>query len=230
MLQQKNRSAKFPERPVCYIRHWPHCKGWQYTKITLFIFAMCTLLALPIARVGAATNEPDHAINVSAVSCMVTDSAGSPVSGYVDFIVASWANEPAKGENDDILVQYQIETQDGQVSAYHDYMHGKFTADGHYRFGGTLSVGGNIKRVSLIVTALATWGDGFQGGQMTYLEIHPIDCDGVTAEPITGEPMRDRLWLPIVSSSAVRAKQGPPEIGDPVSVFLSTVYLPVVSK
>lgn len=230
MLHQKNCSAKFPERPVCYIRHWPHCKGWQLAKITVFILAMSILLALPIVRVSAATNEPDHAISVSAISCMATDGAGSPVSGYVDFIVASWANEPGKGENSDILVQYQIETQDGQVSAYHDYMHGKFTAAGYYRFGSTLSISGNVKRVSLIVTAVAAWGDGIPGGQMTYLEIHPASCDGVTAEPIMGEPMRNLLWLPIVSSGVVRAKVGPPEIGDPVSVFLSTVYLPVISK
>ena len=230
MLHQKNRSAKFPQCPYCYIHHWPHCKGWQQAKIVIFILAMSILLALPIARASAATNEPNHAINVSAISCMATDSASNPISGYVDFIASSWAIETGKGENDDILVQYQIETQDGQVSGYRDYMHGKFTKAGHYRFNDTLYISGNVKRVSLIVTALAVWGDGFQSGQMTYLEIRPTNCDGVTAEPITGEPMHNRLWLPIVSSGAARAKEGPPEIGDPVSVFLSTVYLPVINK
>lgn len=171
---------------------------------TLIVVA---LILLSFAHAHAEENEPDHAISVSAISCMATDSTGIPVSGYVDFIVASWANEPGKGENSDILVQYQIEEDDGYVSGYHDYMHGKFTAAGHYRFGDTLSIGGNVKRVSLIVTAVATWGDGLPGGQMTYLEIHPASCDGVTAEPITGEPMRNRLWLPIVSHLTKREKE-----------------------
>jgi hypothetical protein len=201
---------------------------YQDAKNAILIVMALILLSFTYAH--AEENEPDHAINVSAISCMATDSASNPVSGYVDFIVASWSNEPGEGENDDILVQYQIETQGGYVSGYHDYMHGKFTEAGHYRFSDTLLIGGNVKRVSLIVTAVAAWGDDFQGGQMTYLEIRPTNCDGVTAEPITGEPMHNRLWLPIVSSGAARAKEGPPEIGDPVSVFLSTVYLPVINK
>lgn len=201
---------------------------YQDTKNAILI--VVALILLSFAYAHGEVNEPDHAIGVSAISCMATDSASNPVSGYVDFIVASWASEPGKGENSDVLVQYQIETQDGYVSGYADYMHGKFTAAGHYRFGSTLSIGGNVKRVSLIVTAVATWGDGLPGGQMTYLEIHPASCDGVTAEPITGEPMRNLLWLPIVAHLTKREKERPPVIGDPVSVFLSTVYLPVVSK
>lgn len=202
------------------------------TKSNLFLAAciVVCILALLVMPAHAATNEPNHAINVSALSCMATDGASNAISGYVDFIASSWSTEQGKGENEDILVQYQIETTDGQVSAYHDYMHGKFTEAGYYRFSDMLSIGGNVKRVSLIVTAMAAWGDGVQGGQMTYLEIHPANCDGVTMAPATGEPMHERLWLPIVSANSVRAKKGPPEIGDPVSVFFSTVYLPAISR
>lgn len=165
--------------------------------ITRILIIASLLLTLLVGIIGAldasaATNEPQHAINVIATACKVDQS------GYVDFVVSSWVNESPKGDNDDILVQYQDETEDGQVSGYTDLMHGKFTQSGNYRFSSTLYITGDIKRVSLIVTAVGAWGDGFNGGQMAYLEAFPEDCDGVTGSPVVGEPMYKALWLPLV--------------------------------
>ena len=166
-------------------------------NITRIVISAILLFVLVVGIIGAldasaATNEPQHAINVSATACKVDQS------GYVDFVVSSWVNESPKGDNDDILVQYQDETEDGNVSGYTDLMHGKFTQSGNYRFASTLYITGDVKRLSLIITAVGAWGDGFNGGQIAYLEAFPEDCDGVTGSPIVGEPMYKALWLPLV--------------------------------
>lgn len=167
------------------------------------ILALVFVLLFALSALADQPEQPEHSINVQASACLV--SIGNPVipAGYVDFGVSSWANESPKGDNPDILVQYQIELQNGQVSGYRDLMHGSFTADGHYRFASTIYITGDVKRLSLIVTALGEWGDGFAGGQMTVLDLFPVDCDGTTSDPVEGEPMNNRLFLPNVQRSMV---------------------------
>lgn len=161
---------------------------------TLVLIIISALIAL--AEQPDQPDQPDHFVNVAGTACAVDEAS------YADFTVESWTTE-SPGDNGDVLVQYQVETADGQVSGYNDYMHGAFTASNRHKFGGTLHMTGDVKRVSLLVTALGTWGDGRAGGQMSYLELYPADCDGVTAEPVSGEPLRHQLWLPSLQRSAV---------------------------
>lgn len=176
---------------VCGRHHSPHCT--YYPKF-LSLIMTAALIILTALHTLAKVERPDHFVNLTGVACMTQDTAG-----YVDFTVTSWVNESPKGDNPDIGVQYQVETGDGKVSGYVDLMHGKFTTEGRYQFSSTLYLTDDVVRVTLVVTALGAWGDGRAGGQMTVAELHPQECDGVTGEPVTGEPLRNQLWLPIVA-------------------------------
>lgn len=174
--------------------HYRVCgRNTCYPKL-LSLLMTIALVLLASFRAQAKVAQPDHFINLTGTACATPDTAG-----YVDFTATSWVNESPKGDNPDIGVQYQVETGDGKVSGYVDLMHGKFTAAGRYQFSSTLYLTGDVVRVTLIATALGTWGDGRAGGQMTVVELHPQDCDGVTGEPVTGEPLSAQLWLPMVA-------------------------------
>lgn len=164
------------------------------------IFALVLVFFSVLASLAESSQpeQPQHFVNVSGIACTTPEGPG-----YVDFMVWSWAAESPKGDNPEVSVQYQIETADGYVTGYTDYMTGTFSSENHYRFGSTLHVTGDVKRVTLIVTALGEWGDGRDGGQMTYLELFPADCDGTTADPVKGEPMTNRLFLPNVQRSGM---------------------------
>ena len=191
MLDQNLQIRNATQCRVCGRHHSPHCT--YYPKL-LSLFMTAALLILTSLHALAKVEQPDHFVNLIGIACTTPNGAG-----YVDFTATSWASESPKGDNPDIGVQYQIETGDGKVSGYTDLMHGKFTAAGRYQFSSTLYMTGDVVRVTLVVTALGTWGDGRAGGQMTVAEFHPQECDGVTGEPVTGEPLSDQLWLPMVT-------------------------------
>jgi hypothetical protein len=61
MLTENQNSAKFPECPVCYIRHWPHCKSWQ-RKQNLFLWLCVALVVAVLFALPAKAQEPSDAV------------------------------------------------------------------------------------------------------------------------------------------------------------------------
>lgn len=156
-----------------------------YFPIVVLLFAW---LLLPY-KLYAETN---HLAYLSATACQVTN--GNTPSGYVDFQVWSWDNDTLGGLNPDVLVQYQVELTNGQVSGYQDYMHGAFTDENLRRFNSTIYTTGDIKRLTLVVTVLGTWGNGHAGGQVTTLDTFPTNC--ATSDPDISETHRYYNFLP----------------------------------
>lgn len=61
MLTENQNSAKFPECPYCYIRHWPHCKSWQ-RKQNLFLWLCVALVVAVLFALPAKAQEPSDAV------------------------------------------------------------------------------------------------------------------------------------------------------------------------
>lgn len=172
-------------------------------KIILLAVLIALLIVLtlyPLQAQEQQTQEPEvpqeqeqpmHGIQLTAMSCLILDPlTPDPLDGYVDFTARSWSGNPLNGENPSVLVQYQLETDTGFVTDYRSFMYGKFTKENKFRFSGTLYVGGNTKRVTLLVTALGEWSDHTQGGQMTDVDLYLYACDGTTSLPVEGEPVK----------------------------------------